>query len=92
VGAAEAERVGLVEQVSEDDRLLDDALDLAEEIAAMPPAAIAASKRCVNTGMRDGFAAGMAAEAEVLVPVGLSDDAIEGQRAFMEKRPPRFGN
>lgn len=92
VTGAEAERIGLVERLATDERLLDDALDLAATIAAMPPLAVSASKRCVNTGMREGWSAGMAMEAEMLVPVGLSDDAIEGQRAFMEKRPARFGN
>lgn len=91
IDGAEALRIGLVEQVSEDDRLLEDALDLAGTIASMPPDAVSASKRCVNIGMREGWAAGMACEAEVLVPVGLSADAIEGQKAFMEKRAPRFG-
>jgi hypothetical protein len=32
----------------------------------------------------------MAEEARYVVSLGLSDDAAEGQRAFIEKRAPRF--
>ena len=44
------------------------------------------------TGLRDGVAAGLLLELELAVEVGLTDDAIEGQRAFLEKRIPRFGS
>jgi enoyl-CoA hydratase/carnithine racemase len=88
--AEEALRHGLVEEVVEDDRLIAAALSLAEEIAAMPPAAVAACKACVEAGLRHGMAEGMRREADYVVSVGLSDDAAEGQRAFIEKRSPRF--
>jgi enoyl-CoA hydratase len=91
VDAEAALRLGLVEEVVADDALLERALALATHIAAMPANAVAASKRCVTVGLRDGIAAGLLLEAELSVAVGLSDDAAEGQRAFMEKRPPRFG-
>jgi enoyl-CoA hydratase/carnithine racemase len=86
----EALQMGLVEQVVPDERLLDAALDLASEIAAMPTDAIEASKRCVNAGLREGWSRGMELEAQYAVSVGLSEAAAEGQRAFIEKRPPRF--
>jgi enoyl-CoA hydratase/carnithine racemase len=90
ISAAEALSLGLVEQVAEDAELLERALDIAGEIAAQAPAAIEASKRCVNEGLRHGWGHGMALEARFAVSVGLTDDAAEGQRAFIEKRPPRF--
>jgi enoyl-CoA hydratase/carnithine racemase len=89
ISAEEALRLGIVEEVVEEDAV-GAALALAGEIAAMPPAAVAASKRCVNAGLREGHAAGMLLEARFVVELGLSDDAAEGQRAFIEKRPPRF--
>jgi enoyl-CoA hydratase len=82
-------RLGIVEEVVDGD-VVEAAVALAAEIAAMPPAAVAASKRCVNGGLRDGYAAGMALEADYVVALGLSADAAEGQRAFIEKRAPRF--
>jgi len=42
--------------------------------------------------LKDGWARGMETELEHVVKVGLSDDAVEGQRAFIEKREPRFGS
>jgi enoyl-CoA hydratase/carnithine racemase len=89
VEADEAMRLGLVESVVDGD-VVAAAVELAAEIAAMPPAAIEASKRCVDAGLTGGRAAGMAEEARYVVSLGLSDDAAEGQRAFIEKRPPRF--
>jgi enoyl-CoA hydratase/carnithine racemase len=90
IDAVEAERIGLVEAVVPDADLLARALDLAEEIARQPAAAIAASKRCVVEGLRYGETVGLALELELSVATGLSADAVEGQRAFIEKRPPRF--
>jgi enoyl-CoA hydratase/carnithine racemase len=90
IEAAEAERIGLIEQVVEDDHLMTAALSVAAEIATMPPNAVAASKRCVNEGLRYGWQAGMQREAVNVVELGMSDEAVEGQRAFIEKRPPRF--
>jgi enoyl-CoA hydratase/carnithine racemase len=92
IDADAALRLGLVEDVVGDDDLLDRALDLASAIAAQPAAAVAASKRCVTVGLRDGMAAGLLLEAELSVALGLSADAAEGQRAFMEKRQPRFSS
>jgi enoyl-CoA hydratase/carnithine racemase len=92
IDADEAERLGLVEAVFPDAALLDRALEMAAEIAALPAAAVAASKRCVVEGLRCGIAAGMARELALVVEVGLSADALEGQRAFVEKRIPRFSS
>jgi enoyl-CoA hydratase len=91
IDAAVALRLGLVEEVVADDQLLDHALEIAAGIATLPVAAVAASKRCVTVGLRDGIAAGLLLEAELSVELGLSDDAAEGQQAFLEKRQPRFG-
>lgn len=89
IDADEALRIGLVDEVVDGD-VVAAALDLAAEIAAMPPAAIEATKVCVTAGLRDGDAAGRAAEAEHVISVGLSRDAIEGRNAFIEKRTPKF--
>ena len=91
IDAGAALRLGLVEDVVPDDELLDRVLDMAAGIASLPAAAIAATKRCVTVGLRNGMAAGLLLEAELSVELGLSDDAAEGQQAFIEKRQPRFG-
>lgn len=90
VTADEAKTIGLVQGVIPDDQLLDATIQMAESIARLPGSAIAATKRCVYEGLTQGSAAGFAMELDVTVDMGMSDDALEGQLAFIEKREPRF--
>ena len=90
IDAAEAYRIGLVEELVEDAELEARAIEVAKQIAAVSPKAVAASRRSVSAGLRNGYGTGLLMEQEITVPLGLSDDAIEGKAAFVEKRPPRF--
>ena len=90
IDAEEALAIGLVEYVVPEEELRIKALELAEMIAANPAGAVSASKRCVNTGLRDGLETGLALERELRIQTGRGADAIEGRQAFLEKRPPRF--
>lgn len=90
IDAEEAYRIGIFDELVDDDKLLDRALEVAHQIASVSPKAVAASRRCVSTALRLGYHAGLAMESEITVPLGLSDDAIEGKAAFVEKRAPRF--
>lgn len=90
IDANEALTIGLVEYVVPENELLEYALELAGQIAANAALAVAATKRCVNTGLRDGLEAGLATERQLRVETGAGPDAIEGRAAFLEKRPARF--
>ena len=90
IGAAEALQIGLVEYVFPDEDLLPETLALARAIASNPASAVAATKECVNTGLRMGWEAGLAKERELRVQTGRGYDAAEGRNAFLEKRAPRF--
>lgn len=90
IGASEARDIGLVQRIVADDELLESTLEEAALIASFPAIAVAATKRCVFEGVLRGPAAGFALEIETSAAVGISDDAVEGQRAFIDKRPPRF--
>jgi enoyl-CoA hydratase/carnithine racemase len=90
IGAEEAYRIGVFEELVEDDQLEARALELAQQIASVSPKAVAATRRSVSAGLREGYQTGLLMEAEITVPLGLTDDAIEGKAAFVEKRPPRF--
>ena len=89
--AAEAERMGLVNFVTADGQVLDEAVALATRLAAGPARAIAASKVPINMWLR-------AVSAQVL-PLSLSweeasmrtADHREAVAAFQQKREPRFG-
>jgi enoyl-CoA hydratase/carnithine racemase len=90
IDAQEALTIGLIEYLVPDEDLRSKALELAAEIASNPAGAVAASKRCVNTGLRDGLEAGLALERELRIQTGRGADSIEGRQAFLEKRAPRF--
>jgi enoyl-CoA hydratase/carnithine racemase len=90
INAAEAFQYGLVEYIYPDEELLEKTLELAALIATMPAPATAATKRCVNIGLRDGIQAGLAQEMDQRVKTGRGPDALEGRAAFLEKRAPQF--
>jgi 2-(1,2-epoxy-1,2-dihydrophenyl)acetyl-CoA isomerase len=92
VEADEALQRGLVDRVVPHESLMDEAMALANEIAANPPSAVWAAKRIIheNAGetdmrrvvTREGYSIRMARS----VP-----DHTEAVRAFLEKREPKFG-
>jgi crotonobetainyl-CoA hydratase len=91
IGAARALELNLVNRVVPADQVLKAALDLAASIAANAPLAVQASKR-IALGIRDGVIAAdvepwRTTAAEVR-RVKASEDAVEGPRAFAEKRAP----
>jgi enoyl-CoA hydratase/carnithine racemase len=90
IDAQEALNIGLVEYVVEDEELHDWALELAARISANAAPAVSASKYCVTVGLNKGIEAGLAAEREMRIQTGRGPDAIEGRKAFLEKRPPEF--
>ena len=90
IDAAEALSYGLVEYLFPDGEMVEKTLDIAEGIAAFPGSATAATKRCVNEGLREGIRAGLDLEQNLRVRTGRSADASEGRQAFLEKRPARF--
>lgn len=92
VGASDALDYGMVEYVYPDGEMLEKALDLAELIASRPASVTAATKSCVNVGLRLGIQAGLAEEVEQRVKTGRGTDAMEGRQAFLEKRQPRFNS
>lgn len=90
ITAQQALDYGLVEYVFPDEQLLEETLKIAQTIASYSGLMTAAIKTCVNTGLRDGMDAGLAAESDLRVKTGRGSDAVEGRAAFLEKRPPHF--
>jgi enoyl-CoA hydratase len=88
--AAEAERCGLVSRVVPAERLLDEAVALGREIAAMSRPVVQLAKEAVNAAYEGGLAEGLATERRLFYSTFATEDRREGMRAFKEKRPARF--
>jgi len=90
IDAKEALSIGLVNQITTKDKLMDDAIALAEVLAKRPPLAVGAVMRAISAFDYSGLDAGLKVEEEGSAVVGKSKDCIEGFTAFLEKREPVF--
>jgi enoyl-CoA hydratase len=88
--AAEAERAGLVARVVPAASLMDEAMKVAETIAAMSLPALIAAKEAVNRAFESPLAEGIRFERRVFDMLFATADQKEGMAAFIEKRPPKF--
>ncbi len=90
IDAETALRHGLINRIVEPGALMDQAMEMAQRIAANAPVSVQRIKQVVTQAMgrplEEGFALEDAAKAEVMA----TEDAREGPRAFMEKRAPRY--
>ncbi len=88
VPAQELYRLGVIEACVPRERLMDEALAIAREIAAKSPLAIRYAKDDMNTveemSVRDAYRY----EQNITIALSKTEDAREAQRAFIEKRPP----
>ena len=90
LSAAEALRLGLVDEVLPAAELLTRAHALAERIAANAPLAVRMAKKAVNLGLQTTLGEGLRLEAALFGELFESADVKEGVAAFMEKRKPVF--
>ncbi len=90
VDAGEALAVGLVSRVVPDDRLMEEAEDLARRIAANPPQAVRMAKRLLREGRRLPLSSLLEMSAAYQAIVQRTEDHREAMAALFEKRPPRF--
>ena len=88
--AAEAERAGLVSRVVPADALVDEAVKVAAEIAALSRPAVAMAKEAVNRAFETPLSEGLRFERRLFHSTFATKDRAEGMAAFIEKREPRF--
>ena len=86
VDAAEALRIGLVDEVVPADRFTDRAIELGRLIAGMPPLAVAATIEAVDRGADLPLDEALALEAGIFGRLCGTEDKREGTQAFLEKR------
>jgi enoyl-CoA hydratase len=90
VSAAEAYQIGLVSQMVPDAQVVDAALEIARDLASLPPLAVMQIKEAILAGQDASLEAGLMLERKAFQLLFASADKREGMQAFFEKRPPRF--
>lgn len=90
LSAEEALAMGLVHRVVPGERLMEEALALAKELAQGPTRAYALTRKLLLETHRLSLTEALALEAILQGEAGRTQDHEEGVRAFREKRPPRF--
>jgi 2-(1,2-epoxy-1,2-dihydrophenyl)acetyl-CoA isomerase len=88
--AEEAEAIGLVTRMVDDDVLEAEGAAVAAQLAAAPTAALAAARSLLLDSFGAGLEAQLAGEAAAIAMMGATDDSREGVAAFRERRPPHF--
>lgn len=88
ITAEEALSLGFLNYVTDDP--MAKAIEIAQKIAANGPLAVKAIRRSARACLGKPEREALALENEISAPVFLTEDAIEGPRAFMEKRAPVY--
>ncbi len=89
-GAAEALRLGLIQDVTEPGKQLERAVAIAERIAAQAPLGVRATLRSARAGILDGETQAAARVRDDMPAILASSDFREGVASFQERRPASF--
>lgn len=90
VSADRAEALGIVNRVVPQERLLQEALELAERIARNAPVAVRLAKAAINRGVEVDLDTALGLEVESVTITFATEDRVEGMKAFLEKRKAEF--
>ena len=90
MNAAEAEAAGLVSRLVDEGKALEEALQIAARLAALPELALQSAKKAVLASFDMPLAQGLAYERELFYALFATQDQTEGMSAFLEKRTPKF--
>lgn len=90
VGAEQAERWGLADEICDDGKALECARRWAEKVAALPPVSVRMAKRGITQAATALNAAVTFMDADQFALAATGEDSREAIAAFLEKRPPNF--
>ena len=88
--AVEAERAGLVSRIVPTEKLIQEALEIAATIAAMPPLGTMMIKELINYAYQSNLTEGVKYERKIFYSTFATQDQKEGMTAFLEKRAGNF--
>jgi len=90
ISAQEAHSAGLVNRLVPDERVLDEAFELAATIAKRPAVALRLARQALRYGTEHSMNEGLEMERRNYRMLYDTEDQKEGMAAFLEKRPPKF--
>ena len=90
ISADEADQMGLVSEVVEDEATINRAIEIAEQLAGYSPIALAQIKEVANLGMDMPLQAALALERKAFQILFDTEDQKEGAKAFLEKRDANY--
>lgn len=90
ITAQEAYRIGLLDEITEPDRLMDNAKEIAKTIMKNGPIAVAMAKYSVDRGADLPLDIAIDMESQVWAETFATNDQSEGMEAFLEKRAAKF--
>ncbi len=91
LSAQKAKEVGLIYRVSEHGKLLSEANQICQKLAAMPTKGFGLYKKAINHSFQNSLEEQLELEADLQTEAGKTHDYREGVQAFLEKRKPKFG-
>jgi 2-(1,2-epoxy-1,2-dihydrophenyl)acetyl-CoA isomerase len=90
VSATDAEKMGMIYKVIDDNNLQTEALVIAKTLADLPTKGIGLTKRLLNRSMFNTLDKQLEYERDMQVVAAATHDYTEGVNAFLEKRKPVF--
>jgi methylglutaconyl-CoA hydratase len=92
IDSGEALRAGLITEIVPFDKLMDRAHEIAAQLLAASPTAVAQTKKLLLNFDRAAIRAELEIAIEASAEIRSTPDFREGLAAFLEKRPPKWGN
>ncbi|HZK02333.1 MAG TPA: enoyl-CoA hydratase-related protein [Anaerovoracaceae bacterium] len=91
IDADEALKIGLVNRISDPEKLLEDAMKWAKKLSTGAPIALQTAKQVINEGLvQRNIKDAVANEARYWANLFTTEDQKEGMAAFLEKRKPQY--
>ena len=90
VMAIDAEKMGMIYKVYDDEEFDDQVMKLAEYLSSMPTRSLGFIKKLLNESLNSNLFSQLDLEGKMQVLASKTDDHKEGVKAFLEKRKPDF--